>query len=383
MRRTVLLLLAPAVMLGGVGVILVGSATAQRAAAAYGDPGHFAVRQAAALVMAAAACGVTALLGAARLLQAAPLLFGASAVTAAAVFAPGLGVRAAGAHRWLHVGPYSFAPAPLVALGVALLVSAWGRPAPRPGLPTDASGPLPTDGAGRLVRSRRRRAGALALAAGVILLLVAEPDFSAALVAGLAVVAALAGLGLGGRRLGPAALVVALVLAVVASRFGYVSGRMRGFFAPERHARGSGYEVLALERSAAATTATGAGLGHGQARRRLSSPGSDYVYAVIREELGDLGGGAVLGAWALVACAAALASRGKADRRMRALALGSGMALVAPAALHMAVCTGLLPIIGVSMPLVSYDPAATMAAGAEIGILASLLGARRDRAVPP
>jgi cell division protein FtsW (lipid II flippase) len=65
---------------------------------------------------------------------------------------------------------------------------------------------------------------------------------------------------------------------------------------------------------------------------------------------------------------------------MRALALSSGLAMVAPAALHIAVCTGLLPIIGVTMPLVSYDPAATLAAGAEIGLIASIALAARVRA---
>jgi cell division protein FtsW (lipid II flippase) len=47
--------------------------------------------------------------------------------------------------------------------------------------------------------------------------------------------------------------------------------------------------------------------------------------------------------------------------------------MVAPAALHIAVCTGLIPIIGVTMPLVSYDPSATLAAGAELGLIASIV----------
>ena len=82
---------------------------------------------------------------------------------------------------------------------------------------------------------------------------------------------------------------------------------------------------------------------------------------------------AVAAAWLCVAASAGLAARGLGDRRLRAAALSSGLALVAPAALHVAVCTGLVPIIGVTMPLVSYDPAATLAAGAELGLIAAIL----------
>jgi cell division protein FtsW (lipid II flippase) len=85
-------------------------------------------------------------------------------------------------------------------------------------------------------------------------------------------------------------------------------------------------------------------------------------------------------AWLAIAVGAALAARGRGDRRMRALALSAGLAMVAPALLHIAVCTGLVPIIGVTMPLVSYDPAATLAAGAEIGLIASIALAAPGRA---
>jgi len=53
----------------------------------------------------------------------------------------------------------------------------------------------------------------------------------------------------------------------------------------------------------------------------------------------------------------------------RATAVGVGTALLAPAALHVAVCRGWLPIIGVSMPFLSYDPTLTVASGGGLGLL--------------
>jgi len=177
----------------------------------------------------------------------------------------------------------------------------------------------------------------------------------------------------------PAAIVL-LLLAVGASRFGYVGGRIHGFLAPEQDRRGKGFEVLQLARANSGVSASGVGLGHGSARRHLHAPASDYVYAVVTEELGWLGALGVAGAWLAIAVRAA-----RPDAGARAAALAATTALLAPAALHVAVCRGWIPIIGVSMPLLSYDPALTVVSGAELGLLAAVaLGgpAAFDRASP-
>ena len=121
-------------------------------------------------------------------------------------------------------------------------------------------------------------------------MLVAEPDFSSAATALAVAIAALAGGGVASRRLAPAALIMLVALAIGASRFGYVGGRVHGFLAPERDRRGKGFEVLQLGKVNATLTTGGVGLGKGNARRHLSSPGSDYAFAVASEELGRRGG---------------------------------------------------------------------------------------------
>jgi cell division protein FtsW (lipid II flippase) len=304
-------------------------------------------------------------LGTERALRAAPVIFLCALAAALAVFAPGVGVHAAGANRWLHIGPFSADPAPLLTAGTALLVAAWGAPA--------------RAGDGRGV-ARARRVLAVAFGGVAVVAFVAEPDFSAAAITALVVLVALAGAGLDARRLVPAAAATLLVLAVVASRFGYVGGRVSGFLAPEHDRRGKGFEVLALARVQATATRWGVGLGHGVARHRLSSPGSDYVFAVVTEEMGRATAGAVAAAWLAIGAGAVLAARGTRDPRLRAGALAAAAAALAPAALHVAVCQGWLPIIGVSMPLVSYDPAATVAAGAELGFVAAVALAPRGDA---
>jgi cell division protein FtsW len=355
-RRTTviaLLLAAPAAALGALGLAVVATAPGRATSAGVGAPAHFAARQAACLALAAAAALVTARLGAARLLRAAPVLFLVALAVTAAVFLPGVGVRAAGASRWLRVGPLSGNPAPFLIGAAGLLVAASRATAPRIQTPA-----------------------AIALTLAAVLVLVAEPDFSSAAVALLVAFAALAGGGVAGRRLAPAAVLLLLALGVGASRFGYVGGRVHGFFAPEQDRRGKGFEVLQLARTNAALTTRGVGLGKGAARRHLSSPASDYAFAVVSEETGRLGALGVVACWLAVAAGAVLAARGaRPDPTRQAAALAAGTALLAPTALHLAVCRGLVPIVGVSMPFLSYDPALTVASGAELGLLAAIAAA--------
>ena len=220
---------------------VVASATAHQSTAAFHAADHFASRQVFALILAAMVAIAFVELGPRRLLRAAPVTFACALLAAGAVFAPGVGVHAAGANRWLHVGPFSGNPAPLLTAATAMLMAAWSAPS-RPTSDARAHVPL-----------------AVGLGALAVLTFVAEPDFSAAAITALVVLVALAGAGVGGRRLVPAAAATVIVLALVASRFGYVNGRVRGFLAPEADRRGKGFEVLALERAHASATRNGVG----------------------------------------------------------------------------------------------------------------------------
>jgi cell division protein FtsW len=354
-----LLLVLPALALGALGLAVVATAPAHTGPAGFGAPHHFAIRQIASLVVAALLGFAAARAGLERCLHAAPVILVVALAATAAVFVPGVGVRAAGASRWLRLGPISGNPAPLLIGAVALLLAAAS--------PRRAA----SRGGDRQVLATWIVAVIAALVA--IVVLVAEPDFSAAGVTLTVGLAALAGGGLGPRRLIPAAALLAIVLFLGASRFGYVGGRIQGFLAPHSDRHGKGFEVLTLAHAKATQSSQGVGLGHGITRRHLSSPASDYVFAVVNEELGRRGALAVLGAWTALGCGIVFTARAaRGNPAARALAFGVGAALLAPAALHVAVSRGWIPIIGVSMPLLSYDPGLTVASGGEIGLLAGI-----------
>ncbi len=358
----ILLLIVPALGLGALGLLVVAAAGSGSGTAGLGGSSHFAARQAVGLACGAALGGLVVRLGGQRILRLAPVLYAAALAITLLVFVPGVGVRAAGASRWLRLGPFSGSPAPFLIAAIGLLMAAWSR---------------------RLKETRlENRSAALVLALVGVLVLAAEPDFSAAAIALLVAFAALAGGGAASRRLLPAAVILLVALILGASRFGYVGGRIDGFLSPESDRRGKGFEVLALARTNANATAHGVGLGHGLSRRRLSSPGSDYVYAVVSEELGWRGSLGVPAAWIAIAAGVAWAARAaRSDPRRRAAALGCGTAMLAPAALHIAVSKGWVPIIGVTMPLLSYDPALTLVTGGEIGLLVAIGMGGKDEQV--
>jgi cell division protein FtsW len=347
------LLVLPALALGGLGAAVVAAAPGRATSAGAGAPAHFAARQIVGLALAALVGVGVARLGTRRALRAAPILFAGALAITAAVFLPGVGVKAGGASRWLRLGPLSGDPAPVLIAAAGLIIAAW-----RAGM---------TEG----VLARWWLMLGLTLAA--LGLLVAEPDFSAAAVLLAVTAGALAGGGVPLRRVLPPAAVMLVLLAVGASRFGYVGGRIHGFLAPEQDRRGKGFEVLQLARANAGVSASGVGLGHGSARRHLHAPASDYVYAVVTEELGWIGALGVAGAWLAIGAGALVAVRAaRRDAGARATAVAAATALLAPAALHVAVCRGFIPIIGVSMPFLSYDPALTVVSGAELGLLTAV-----------
>ena len=218
------------------------------------------------------------------------------------------------------------------------------------------------------------RPTALALALIAVLVLVAEPDFSAAAVVLAVAFAALGGGGVASRRLIPAALLLLLALGAGASRFGYVNKRVDGFISPQSDRRGKGFEVLALARANAGAAAGAHGPRATAARaatcrRRpatTSSPSSARSW-----DARGCGASSAPGRCWRRARRWPRARRGR-DPRLRAAAAACATALLAPAAMHVAVCRGWTPIVGVTMPFLSYDPALTVASGGELGVLAAI-----------
>jgi cell division protein FtsW len=284
---------------------------------------------------------------------------GAAILGLVLVLVPGIGVERFGSSRWLGVGELVVQPSEAAKLLLLLwLADVLERKRPRDG---------------SLHRTEHLIVPAVPVLALVGLLVLLQPDLGSTLL--LAAVVALV-LWVEGLRLRYflGGLVVAFI-AAGALAFGaeYRSARIRGWLEPEAYALGEGFQLM---QSWVALGSGGLlGLGPGSSRGKwnyLPNPGTDFVFAVIGEELGLVGAGAVLLLFLLLLAAglhvAAVARPG--FDRTTAFAL-TGL-VVGQALLNIATVIGLLPITGVTLPLVSAGGSSLLVTLAALGILVNI-----------
>ncbi len=117
----------------------------------------------------------------------------------------------------------------------------------------------------------------------------------------------------------------------------------------------------------------GRGLGEGRQKLLfLPERHSDFIYAVIGEELGLIGALAVLVLFCLILWRGVRIALAAGDQFSRLLALGITFLVCLQAMINMAVVTGLLPTKGIAMPLVSYGGSSLVVTLGALGVLLNI-----------
>jgi cell division protein FtsW len=352
------------VALVGVGLVMIYSASAPRALSTYGNGWHFAARQAAwvGLGIFAMAVGVKVNY---RYWQVwvAPLLILTLGMLVV-VLVPGIGVQAGGARRWLGFSGVNIQPSE-IAKFVAIVYMA-----------------------GYVVRHGRDIAdGRLAavlrplLVIGTMLVLVVvEPDLGNAVAIALVAGCLLFVGGLGWRYIVPLCLLAAAGLALAVYLEPYRLTRMTSYLNPWADPRGAGFQVV--QSFLAFGSGGGGGLGLGQGRQKLfflPEPHTDFIYAVIGEELGLVGALLVLLLFALFAWRGWAVSKACPDPFGRYLALGLTLMVVLQALINMGVTVGALPNKGLPLPFISYGGSSMLVNLFAVGVLVNVSKARPGR----
>ena len=281
---------------------------------------------------------------------------GLAFVGLAIVLIPGVGVVRGGAQRWLAFGSTSLQPSEFAKLAlIAYLACSLARKRDR--IHDFVRGVLPHCLVG----------GSMA---GLLLL---EPDFGSA-----ALTALLVGLLLfiGGARLIHLGLVAAAavpVLGVILLLEPYRIARLWTYLVGVEDPLGAGYQV---HQSLIAFGSGGvAGLGLGESQQKLfflPAAHTDFIYSIVGEELGLVGGVGVLALFALVAVRGLRIAARHPQPFGRFLACGLTTLLVLQAALNVGVVLGTLPTKGLVLPFISYGGTAMLLALIEVGMLLAL-----------
>ena len=172
-------------------------------------------------------------------------------------------------------------------------------------------------------------------------------------------------------------LVVAIVMGILVLISPYRMMRVVSFLSPFADASGKGYQLIQSLIAVGTGQLNGVGLGASQQKLFfLPAAHTDFIFAVISEELGFVGGLVTIFGFLVVMWRGFLIARAvRHDTFLFALAVGLTMMIVAPALLNVGVVIGLLPTKGMVLPLVGYGGSSLMAC---MGVVGLLLGIRKE-----
>lgn len=289
------------------------------------------------------------------------ILIAAMIVVLASVYVPGLGKEINGANRWLRIpvpglgDAQSLQPSELVKWGMVILV-AWYAATRVEILPSFFRGLVPA------------LAGIGAVAAFIAL----EDLGTAVLVAASTCIV----LAAGGARVWQFMMFVPVaiggfVFAVLKSE--YRVARILAFLDPYSDPEKTGYHMIQSMTAVAGGEGFGRGLGHGQQKfDYLPEDQTDFLFAIVCEELGIAGAGIVIGLFAAIIIAGVAIVRREREPFLKLLALGILSTVGLQALINLAVVTGLGPTKGIALPLVSSGGTGWILTAFSLGLLSAI-----------
>jgi cell division protein FtsW len=333
-----------ALLLVSLGLVMVYSssiATAEASRYSGNNPAYFLLRHTMFLAIALSAATAVFLIPARYWQKAAPWFFAGCVVLLVLVLIPGIGREVNGARRWLNLGVANMQPSELMKLATVLYAADY----------TVRKHAV-------LKNFRRGLLPMLAVMMVVAWLLLREPDFGAFVVVAMTAFGILFLGGMSGRHFGSllAMLGAGFVLLVLSSP--YRMQRIFGFMDPWSDSYGKGYQLSHALIAFGRGEWLGVGLGASVEKLHyLPEAHTDFLLAVVAEELGLAGVVVVIALFAWIVLRAFAIGRQAAMRERHFTALvaqGIGIWLGFQTLINMGVNMGLLPTKGLTLPLMSF-----------------------------
>lgn len=280
----------------------------------------------------------------------------AALVLLSATLVPGIGKMINGSRRWLRFGFLSIQPSEFAKFAIVVYMSYFIAKK------------------GERIRDFMNGLVPAYVVTGVFLIVaIRQPDFGAAVTfGGVALIMLFAGganvLHLGGTV---AAAIPFVYLAVAHSP--YRARRILAFLDPWADPQGAGHQIIQSFLAFGSGGVFGRGLGEGRQKLLfLPERHSDFIYAVIGEELGLIGALIVLVLFLVILWRGMRIALRSGDAFSRLLALGITLLICFQGMINMAVVTGLLPTKGIALPLVSYGGSSLAVSMAAMGVLLNI-----------
>ncbi|HVK20529.1 MAG TPA: putative lipid II flippase FtsW [Actinokineospora sp.] len=248
-----------------------------------------------------------------------------------------LGATLNGTRSWFRFGPISFQPIELCKLALAL----WGAHV------------LVVKRA-VLHRYRHLLVPVLPVALVLFALVMLQPDLGGTVTLGVVLIALLWFAGAPLRLFASLALGGVAGVALLAVGTNYRLDRVLSFFDPDADLGDTGYQALQAQLALADGGFFGRGLGQGPSKwNYMPNVHNDFIFALIGDELGLLGCGLVLSLFVMLAIVGMRIATRNIDPWIRMVAATLTVWLVAQAAINIGYVVGLLPVTGITLPLIS------------------------------
>jgi cell division protein FtsW len=349
-----------------VGAVMVFSASAVIAREQFGNAYTFILRQLVWLALGLAGMFWLMNLDYRRLRQPA-VIFSGLALVLLLLVVVFLVDRAHATHRWIRLGPASIQPSEFAKL-VVIFYLAWFLEIRR----KPAVG-LAQEGMSAGINNWHTLAPALGPVLFLTVLVLLEPDLGTSLEISLVAIAMMFVAGLSGTYVLGAGVAALPALYLLIARVPYRYMRVMSFLNPDADPQGSGFQLLQSLIAVGSGGLFGVGLMESKQKLfYLPEAHTDFIYAVLCEELGFIGGAIVLALFAVYGWRGIRAALRAPDDFGRLTALGITAMVVSQALINLGVVLGMMPTKGIPLPFISYGGSSLLVMLLATGVLLNI-----------
>jgi len=346
-----------------IGVVMVHSASSVVSLQKFGDSFFYAKRQ-----LLWAGLGVASMLFMANydyhnLRKWAPKLVIASFLFLTLVLIPGIGKVRGGSRAWLGISSFGIQPSEFAKLAIIIFLAHFLA-----------------DAGDRMQSFRRGLLPPLGLALLAVGLIMLEPDLGQSVVIMGATLILLFAAGARMAHLGGLAGMGLLAFGGLVAAAPYRINRITSFINPWKDPLGHGYQII--QSLYALGSGSVLGLGLGMSRQKylyLPEPQTDFVFSILGEELGFLGGASVLSLFAVLIWRGFRTALYATDEFGSLLAAGITGMIAVQVLINIGVVTGSIPATGITLPFISFGGSSLTLMLTSVGIL---LNISRQTVVP-
>jgi cell division protein FtsW len=271
--------------------------------------------------------------------------------------------KAHATHRWIRFGPVNIQPSELAKIAVILYL-AWFLD-------------LKRRAASRMEFCKKDFLQAVLPAAGPILvfvvLILLQPDLGTSIDIVLVATAILFVAGLSWKWIAAGGAAAVPLLYVLITHVSYRQARLTAFLDPGSDPQGAGFQLLQSLIAVGSGGFTGVGLMESKQKLfYLPEAHTDFIYAVISEELGFIGAVLVIALFVVYGWRGLRAAFAAPDGFGRLLALGITAMVLTQALINFAVVLGMVPTKGIPLPFISYGGSSLLVMLLATGVLLNI-----------